>query len=407
MNTIMESRFEVLRKMHRVAELPTALVTAQGDLLCTAPASPPGSIRQEPLCGLVALFHAHNRDPQHPMVLYHEPGVFIGVAQLDEATYCILGPVCPLPLSYAQLLALFEPVIQESQVSFFCNRLLTTPAVTFPKFAAVLELILQCMGLAPIPTSEVALYNMTAGPVPEQAAPPKVPRSQTNLDVPEAPERDIYLAVRNGDERALQSHLETMIPFRAGVMSNDLLQQQRYFFVSLATMLCRAAQEGGLSKDDAYSLCDLYCRQMDELKTVADIAALSRCMCLAYCRRVNEANLHQKSSPVVRRCMAYISAHLNRSLSMEELALHCGKSSRALSRQFREETGRSVLDFIRDEKMREARHLLTHTDYSLLAISEFLRYPSQSYFTQVFKKSVGQTPQQYRLATQTPCTAAP
>lgn len=37
-----------------------------------------------------------------------------------------------------------------------------------------------------------------------------------------------------------------------------------------------------------------------------------------------------------------------------------------------------------------------HTDYSLPEITSCLRYPSQSYFTQVFRKYRGQTPRQYR-----------
>ena len=36
------------------------------------------------------------------------------------------------------------------------------------------------------------------------------------------------------------------------------------------------------------------------------------------------------------------------------------------------------------------------TDYALADIAGFLNYPTQSYFTQIFKKYAGTTPQQYR-----------
>ena len=37
-----------------------------------------------------------------------------------------------------------------------------------------------------------------------------------------------------------------------------------------------------------------------------------------------------------------------------------------------------------------------YTDYTLAEIAGFLNYPTQSYFTQIFKKYQGCTPQQYR-----------
>ena len=36
--------------------------------------------------------------------------------------------------------------------------------------------------------------------------------------------------------------------------------------------------------------------------------------------------------------------------------------------------------------MKEAKYLLRRTDYSLTSIASCLNYPSQSYFTQIFKQ---------------------
>ena len=58
--------------------------------------------------------------------------------------------------------------------------------------------------------------------------------------------------------------------------------------------------------------------------------------------------------------------------------------------------GMGIPEYIHREKLQEARYLLRHTDSTLSQITNYLNYPSQSYFTQIFKKYEGMTPQQYR-----------
>ena len=103
-----------------------------------------------------------------------------------------------------------------------------------------------------------------------------------------------------------------------------------------------------------------------------------------------------KTSPLIQSCLQDISVHLHEPIPLEQLSRHCGLCTRSLSLRFREETGMGVPEYIHREKLREAEYLLRHTDYSLSEITSYLNYPSQSYFTQIFKKYKGQTPQQYR-----------
>ena len=58
--------------------------------------------------------------------------------------------------------------------------------------------------------------------------------------------------------------------------------------------------------------------------------------------------------------------------------------------------GCGIPEYIHKEKLREAKYLLINTDYALADIAGFLNYPTQSYFTQIFKRYAGMTPQQYR-----------
>ena len=106
--------------------------------------------------------------------------------------------------------------------------------------------------------------------------------------------------------------------------------------------------------------------------------------------------IQKKYLPLIEKCLTYISVHLHEPVGLEDLSRHCNLCGRSLSLRFRKELGMSIPDYIHREKLREAEYMLRHTDYSLSAITMYLNYPSQSYFTQVFKKYRGQTPQQYR-----------
>ena len=52
--------------------------------------------------------------------------------------------------------------------------------------------------------------------------------------------------------------------------------------------------------------------------------------------------------------------------------------------------------YIQKEKIARAKNLLVYSDRSILEISEYLCFNSQSHFGKVFKKETGMTPRQYR-----------
>ena len=83
-------------------------------------------------------------------------------------------------------------------------------------------------------------------------------------------------------------------------------------------------------------------------------------------------------------------------MDTEKLAQELHYSRPHLSRKFKEETGMTLTDFILTKKSEEAARLLAFTDKSLISISDYLGFSSQSHFARVFKKYIGMTPSEYR-----------
>lgn len=202
-------------------------------------------------------------------------------------------------------------------------------------------------------------------------------------------------AIEAGDVELLQRRLLTPSQGEIGRMNSSALQQQ-YTFITFATILTLAAIHGGLSGETAFNLSDVYCQRMDAQNEIPAVEQLTYTMAMDFCCHVADAKKGNAQSIAIKEYITYISAHLHDDLRLEELSQHCGLFRRSLSIKFKVEVGCAIPEYIHKEKLREARYLLTNTDYTLADIAGFLNCPTQSYFTQIFRKYEGRTPQQYR-----------
>ena len=84
-------------------------------------------------------------------------------------------------------------------------------------------------------------------------------------------------------------------------------------------------------------------------------------------------------------------------LELKELAAMVGYTGYYLSRKFKKEMGVSVNAYIRAARLRQARILLTESRMSVQEISDRLHFCSRSYFADVFLKSEGISPNDYRV----------
>ena len=91
-----------------------------------------------------------------------------------------------------------------------------------------------------------------------------------------------------------------------------------------------------------------------------------------------------------------IHQHAHEPIRTGQLAQALGISREYLSRTFKAVEGISLRAYIRDSKIKTAEKLLRHSERSILDISRYLGFSSQSHFTESFKAETGTTPQEYR-----------
>ena len=209
-------------------------------------------------------------------------------------------------------------------------------------------------------------------------------------------EQEIMDIVRRGDTAALAEWTASAPAVRGGILASEQLRQVKNLFIVTATLVSRAAIQGGLDTEEALSLSDAFIQRCELLGTPERITNLQYHMILTFTERVDRIRLGRQPTRLALEVSAYVRRHLSEPVRVEALAQELYISRPHLSQKFREETGETPTDFILKEKTEEAKRLLRYTDKSSAAIGTYLGFSSQGHFSRVFKKYVGCTSSAFR-----------
>ncbi|AIQ40598.1 helix-turn-helix domain-containing protein [Paenibacillus sp. FSL R7-0297] len=98
----------------------------------------------------------------------------------------------------------------------------------------------------------------------------------------------------------------------------------------------------------------------------------------------------------IKKVKQYVDRHLNRKITLEEVAEYTHLNSSYFSRLFKKETGMSFIHYVTHTKMEHAKELLDQSPQSVEQVAEQLGYENKSYFTKLFKLHTGLTPGEFR-----------
>ena len=91
----------------------------------------------------------------------------------------------------------------------------------------------------------------------------------------------------------------------------------------------------------------------------------------------------------------YISENYNTKITLDNLCFLFAMNKTSLCRNFKQEFGITVLEYINSLKIREAKSLLRSGEMSYTEISEKLGFSSIHYFSRMFKKHTSLSPSDY------------
>jgi two-component system response regulator YesN len=102
-----------------------------------------------------------------------------------------------------------------------------------------------------------------------------------------------------------------------------------------------------------------------------------------------------KPEPIERSCR-YIMEHYKRDITLMEMAELTNFSISHFSVLFKKHTGSSLISYVNDLRIEEAKKLLLKSSFSVSEIGETVGFSTTPYFTRVFKAAAGVSPLKYR-----------
>lgn len=208
-------------------------------------------------------------------------------------------------------------------------------------------------------------------------------------------EKNILQCIRQGNKEKLLEYITVPEDGQFGILSDNPLRNKKNFFICCVAIATRAAIDGGLDPELAYTLSDSYIQNIEHLSEVNDLHNLESKMFCDFADNVSKVNKFKYSKPILS-CQNYISNHLYQEITLSDLADFVGLKQKYLSSLFNKEVGITLTEYIQSKRIEESKHLLDSSNYSLLDIAILLGFHDQSHFTRIFKKFTGTTPKKFR-----------
>lgn len=176
---------------------------------------------------------------------------------------------------------------------------------------------------------------------------------------------------------------------------NDPLRSRKNMSFVFNTTLRIAAERGGLPPVYVDSISEKFAIKIEKSSTLKHIAGIETQMVNEYCDAVKKLSLKNYNYKV-RQAIEYIRTHLGEDLSLNTISDAIDSSPHELSRQFKKQTGKSLTDYINEQRIIEAIYLIENQHFSITDIALMVGFNDVNYFTKVFKKLKGMTPSHYR-----------
>ncbi len=122
------------------------------------------------------------------------------------------------------------------------------------------------------------------------------------------------------------------------------------------------------------------------------ITPLLLCILLTLQSHLKTQSLH----PLVSKIVRYLHENMSQKITLADIGQHTFFSPVYCDTVFKQEMGRSIIDYLLEKRIDEAKKLLIEGTVPLRQIAEAVGFPDYNYFARTFKKRTGYTPIQYR-----------
>ncbi len=209
-------------------------------------------------------------------------------------------------------------------------------------------------------------------------------------------ERRLLDQIRFGDIAKAQKTLNELLGHVFFATGSDI-ESIRSRTHELVALLSRAVINEGADPEEVFGLNFHFLEALDRQTDINGVAFwMAR-----IARRFADLVLYMPNLPhgtVLRRATRYVRTHMDRTVTVTEVARHVGLSENYFSRVFAAETGERFVSYVRRMRIDRAKEVLRTTNAPVTSIAASLGFADHSYFTKLFRRETGVTPTTYRVS---------
>ncbi len=203
-------------------------------------------------------------------------------------------------------------------------------------------------------------------------------------------------SIRVGNLKLLEECQNEVWPGEIGQLADNPLRQEKNLSIVVISIACRAAIDGGVAPQKAFSMSDVFISNIERMTQVLPIQAAVVEYEREFARAVEQVKHDSEHNRYVERAKEYVAEHIDESIRVVQIGEALGINENYLTGLFHKYEGITLQHYIRKEKVRQAKELLLYSSYSCSEIAALLCFSTQSHFSSAFKREVGMTPAKYR-----------
>lgn len=186
------------------------------------------------------------------------------------------------------------------------------------------------------------------------------------------------------------------LAFKYFIKSKGRIDVIKGFCIELVTMLARVSTERGVTFEDSYKIETLKLNELESSETVEQVLYWLLVVSNSYIAMMTNKKV-EPNDLIIGKVKDYIlENYSSNKLCLESVAKSNYFSEDYLNKMFKKHTGKTIMEYVIDVRISQAKELLKGSNRSIKEIVESVGYSDRSYFSRSFKKAVGVSPSEYR-----------
>lgn len=204
-------------------------------------------------------------------------------------------------------------------------------------------------------------------------------------------EQWLYQNLRNKDMPVIAPFLHNK--FRELTESDVGLSQMQFLAIDFINVLNKQLQDDHYSEKEIYGTKNPFSILQDAQSGVM----LEKLLLQFYGLYCNAENTEERyNNQIINQAVKYIRDHISESFSLKEISSYLAVNSAYLSRLFKKNTGKTIVTYINEEKMKMAMELIESGALSLKEVALSTGFQNYNHFYLLFKETYGISPSEVK-----------